>query len=353
MKDMYVADVGDGLCMALRTIFGDTAQIDCGGQSIAKAFNGLRRITNHFGKFRVFTLSHFHVDHYCGLLHASTGSRVHHFQKQGFSGIKEVFYPIIPEFRDKEEFLYDLLAINTRVFGSQTGVMEYSLLGAISRMNAGRSFRYRPLAQGDSFIINGSFFEVLWPPVSIDYKRALTDIRRALEDFKAAIDEDETTRELYNRVKEEGVFEEYLRQPGEQYEFPETNSGYEHTVGSNREIQKLPPVVEKASRSLKKAANHLSLAFFEDNRFLFLGDTESSEIRQIVDELKSLGRENFYIFITPHHGTHWHNSLRRIRCIHSITSNGSKLCSKMKPQFKEISERSLATFANGDIILCG
>jgi hypothetical protein len=47
-----------------------------------------------------------------------------------------------------------------------------------------------------------------------------------------------------------------------------------------KERRKLPEVVKKANGSLKRAANHMSLAFFEDNRLLFLGDTESYEIKK-------------------------------------------------------------------------
>ena len=60
-----------------------------------------------------------------------------------------------------------------------------------------------------------------------------------------------------------------------------------------------PEVVKEANESLRQAANHLSLALFEDNRLLFLGDTENFQIKQIAEDLKSKGRENFYIFITP------------------------------------------------------
>ncbi len=71
----------------------------------------------------------------------------------------------------------------------------------------------------------------------------------------------------------------------------------------------LPPIVVKAHEKLRRAANHLSLSLFEDNRLLFMGDAESSQIIRRVSDLKSAGRTTFYAFVTPHHGTHWHNSL--------------------------------------------
>jgi len=73
MRGIYVADVGDGLCMAVRTLFGEIIHIDCGSQQGSKtAFEGIMRIYNHFYKHSVFKhsvfiLSHFHIDHYRGL----------------------------------------------------------------------------------------------------------------------------------------------------------------------------------------------------------------------------------------------------------------------------------------------
>jgi len=72
MRHIYVADVNDGFCAAIHTIFGDVIQIDCGGQKYEAAFNGLKRILNHFSGLDIFILSHFHIDHYNGLLYAST-----------------------------------------------------------------------------------------------------------------------------------------------------------------------------------------------------------------------------------------------------------------------------------------
>ena len=335
MKEVFVADVGDGLCMAINTISNETIQIDWGSQQGGRiAFEKGLHIRPD-----IFILSHFHVDHYNGLLYASINST------NRWNKIREVYYPRIPDFEGKEEFMVSLLTINLRIFGSDTGVMEYDFLKAISRINM-VNFKYKPLSKGDIININGSVFEVLWPPAKIEDNRALTVIKRALEDFKKALEEDEKMRQLYERVKKEGVFETYLKKGKK--EVKDLNSSYTNV---NKEKEKLPKVVEKANQSLKKAANHLSLALFEDNRFLFLGDTENFEIRQIFNDLKSQGRKNFYVLITPHHGTHWDDSLREIKCIYSISSNGNKLCPKIKTHFKEISKRSLTTYINGDIMI--
>jgi hypothetical protein len=60
------------------------------------------------------------------------------------------------------------------------------------------------------------------------------------------------------------------------------------TFKSKREI---PSVVKAANESLTDATNHMSLLLCEDNRFLFWGDIESSEIKQTMTELR-LKRRN-------------------------------------------------------------
>lgn len=37
MRGIYVAGVGDGLCLAVSTVFGGAMQIDCGGETPEKA----------------------------------------------------------------------------------------------------------------------------------------------------------------------------------------------------------------------------------------------------------------------------------------------------------------------------
>lgn len=76
MKAVYMADVGDGLCLSIKTIFGNFIQIDCGSLSQGKiqgaktAAYGLKRIYNNFNiSPEIFILSHFHIDHYNGLLY--------------------------------------------------------------------------------------------------------------------------------------------------------------------------------------------------------------------------------------------------------------------------------------------
>lgn len=347
METIHVADVGDGLCVGIRTTAWETVQIDCGSQQGGKvAFDGLKRTLYKAPRRIAFVLTHFHIDHYNGLLYASLPS--HH--GWGLSpGIKEVYYPRIPDFKRKKEFILYLFTMNLRIFGSETGVMEYDLLKAITRINNGERPVCRPVSRGDVIETGGAALDVLWPPIAIDDRRALSAVRRALEDFERAMEEDEITRQLYERVARAEVPEEYSGKRWSSEEpIPWANANVEGRLESRG---KLPDVVRRANRSLRQAANHMGLALFEDSRFLFLGDLDSFEISEIADHLHSRRRRNFYVVITPHHGTRWDESLREIDCFYSVSSVGSRLCSKLDPRIREISEKSLATWVNGDIIL--
>jgi len=337
MKQVYMADVGDGLCMAINTVFGKTFQIDCGSSDGSNiALDGFDRINYPFGP-DVFCLSHFHNDHYNGLLQASINPQ--RFPKLH---IKEVYYPRIPEFREQKEFYESLYAMNLRLFGYETGVMAYDFLRTISRIN-GIPFDYRPLSKGESIDVDGSLFRVLWPPEKID-SRTLGRIEKALKDFRKALDIDPEMKRLYNYVIEEGVFEEYLKEGGRK-----EPTEYEPV---RREKQKeLPEEVFNANKSLRQAANDFSLALSEDNRFLFLGDLESHELKKVIADLTSASQKRFYVLIAPHHGTHWHNYLNKINCIYSLSSTGKKLASHMKSNYKSISRMPFCTYTNGDLIV--
>jgi len=101
---MFVAVVGDGLSMAVHTFFGEVVHIDCGSQyGNETALNGLERTYSYISSPDIFILSHYHKDHYNGLLYASIKQqRIDKFR------IREVYYPRIPEFREREEFLLKL-----------------------------------------------------------------------------------------------------------------------------------------------------------------------------------------------------------------------------------------------------
>jgi len=234
--------------------------------------------------------------------------------------------------------------MTSRLFGDETGVMAYDLLRTIRRIN-GVQFTHRSVAKGDIIEVNGSSFKVLWPP-KVMRDKTLARIKKALKDFRKALEDDQELKRLYKQVTEEGLFEEYLKEEGRK-------EPTEYELVRQEKRRELPEVVVKANESLRCAANDLSLALSEDNRLLFLGDLESHELRQVIKELALEGRRRFHVFITPHHGTHWHSSLRKINCVYSVSSTGKRLVSNVNSHYKSISRISLCTHTNGDLVVPG
>jgi len=362
MISVYVADVGSGLCIALRTISGESVQIDCGDDCDGiKAFSKLSRILPD-----IFILSHFHCDHYNGLLQAMNKPMVF------FGWIREVYYPPIPDFpeiRDvaiemgiediRVEFMCDIMAMNARVFGSETGIMEYDFLKGIYELNRRKDFNYRSVAKGDVININGSVFEVLWPPRVISsnvrgHEKISKTVIDAIEAFRKAIDEDEELRRIYGKIKENKTFLGLLtKEEGGVYNKKIATESRSDRLTIDKDKRELPKSVQEANKKLRDVANYLSLVFYEDNRLLFMGDAKEQVIRNVVRDLvEEKGHSHFYVLIAPHHGTYWDNSLRRLHSIYTVISVGNcknKLHQKVRPEFKEISGIVLTTYLNGDI----
>lgn len=344
MRRVIAFDVGDGACIRLITLSDRLLHIDCGSQDGAEmAYDRLLTSEHLLWAPQAFVLSHFHADHYNGLLFASLKGKPFPFWR---NTEVDVYYPRIPEFTDRQVFLQCLFAMNARVFGSETGVMEYDFRRAM-RTLAGPKCRFQAVSKGDTIRLGSSFFKVLWPPSVVDSAVSIKAIRTAIADFEKARTEDEETSRILNEIKKEDFVNNLLEGQTEDY----SNQIHHEESSIHLERQSLPAVVLKANDSLRQAANHLCISFFEDNRLLFLGDLESYEIDRVVSELIAEGRSYFLVVSAAHHGTHWHDTLRKIRSSYCIASNGKKLFKKIEPDYKHISDHYLSTFASGDIVV--
>lgn len=343
MISIYLPDVGDGLTAGIRTISNQNIQIDCGSQQYPRiAFEkGLSRIDPD-----IFILSHFHTDHYNGLFQAPPRKSL--FFR--FPTIKQVFFPRMPEFKQKKKLMKCLLAMNKRVLGDTTGSMVVDLLGIISKINFG-PFTYQALSLGDTVRIGSSQFEILWPPRTIKEKETLKVIRDAISAFEDAAEEDECLHQILERIAEESEIKPYFSEDDEVREIwknGEDSINREKPV-LNKEKQQLLKSVRKANSLLHHAANRLSLAFHQDNRLLFMGDLEEAEIKKVVQHLTKENRKHFIIMITPHHGTHWHKGLKNLHSWWALSSVGERLFHNIKAEFKSTCYNSLITYLNGDI----
>jgi hypothetical protein len=338
---IYVPDVGDGLAAGVRTIDGTPIEIDCGSQNEAEAarHKGLHRIDPN-----VFFLSHFHLDHYNGLVQPNSR------RPWPWPTIRQAYYPRIPVFPERETFLRCMLAMAHWLLGDTSGSMAADFLSVLSGINY-TSFTYRSISMGDTVSVGGSHYEVLWPPKILDEKGTLKVISRAIKDFHAATEEDESLRRLLERIDERGEMRPYMSAEGETGELPgkEKRAGLRDECPYPLRERHLPAVIQKANKSLRKAANHLSLAFHEDNKFLFMGDIEASEIRQVINMLARKDRDRFFAMIAPHHGTHWHKDLRKIHSYFTISSVGSGLFPHLRTDYRLMSDICLITHLNGDV----
>ena len=138
MLSALMSDVGDGMAVGIRTLSGKSIQIDCGSQQ-----DDLPELTLSLKKIDpdVFILSHFHSDHYNGLL--GIDPNIH---QTPFLSIEKAFIPRIPEFDDRPHFLLCFLAMCYRVLGGNSGSMELDFLNVIHNINS-RPFKYRELSQ--------------------------------------------------------------------------------------------------------------------------------------------------------------------------------------------------------------
>lgn len=350
MLNAYLSDVGDGLCMAIRTHSGETVQIDCGATAGywndkcgEVAFEGLKRIINRLSNPSILLLSHFHLDHYSGLAYAASPAA----KNVPNLSIRRIYCPGIPAFSLSQEFFYAVWTINLRILGDETGIPGYELFKLVIKLNGGFSPILETVFQGDRIDVGGSVLTVTWPPRKIADNSAVARIvTQAIELFNEAKEVDEPTKKWYAYLREERLFDRYI--DGTLNEFRPR----QEQTGTLPEFapRKLPQIVEQANWSLRKAANRLSLCLFEEKgEFLFFGDVYKKEIDAIIDNLLSSGMSTFGLLVTPHHGTRWSNTFLGIQCQRVASSCGQRLFPHLRSDFKKISRSHHVTWLSGDL----
>lgn len=283
-----------------------------------------------------FLLSHFHSDHFNGILRSDPKLKNWH--------IDTFFHPIMPKFKERDEFYYCLFAMNARV--TKGHPIQNFVLNKVRVLNS-RPINFQAVCKGEIHSIGHIKYEILWPPQEVTEESTLEPIRRAIKDFEEACKMDELLKTIYSEIKErplDDFFKEYEKRTDKE---SLTVKADEESV----EIEKVSDILDTANRSLRNAANRLSVAFKQNDRLLFLGDLEQEEIESVTKDLVSDGNTGFEIIVAAHHGTHWHDNLLKFQSDICIASVGGRLRTKIEPKYRSICDKFIKTDDWGDIFI--
>ena len=323
MKFLYLRDVGDGLNLHIKNDTNHNLTVDFGGN---------KRLHCPFRLHGSFLLSHFHTDHYNGIL--SCYNR--HFPFK-FWNLSNFYYPAMPVFLESKELYKMFIAMNIRISNNhpiQSTIMEY-----ISSLNQNK-ISFHSVSRGDIITCGNTKYEILWPPKVLKEEETLKSIKNAIRDFNKALDGDTELSSIYERIKNKFSDRDF-----NEINIEESNENSELTDFTG----KLSELTKKANSSLKSAANRLSIAFRQDDNLLFLGDLEKRELKSVVANLVNEKNTVYDVIIAAHHGTHWDDELLKLKCNICLASLGSKLNKYLKNEYKIISEKLIRTDDWGDI----
>lgn len=335
---MKIANVGHGLCM----LYDSKKIIDCGSKNSKYAYNSLNRIFRlncQESRENTFILSHFHADHYNGLEYMA--------KNQKKLNLTEVYFPGIPDFANtnnkinfKNELINEFITMNLYQTHVKTGHIYGDFLKIVERVS-NSAFSFTPLYEGD----NVDDLQIIWPPKTL--KNVPENVKSAVAAFHEALSKDENLKKINDYVNNKNLSRNYLPDQGNVSadSFSELDLDY----GKDKKIN-IPQTTKDAFEKLKDVVNSFSLSFYCEDRVLFLGDAENDDIPLILNKLP---RTDFCVLITPHHGTHWDDSLKILKFQCTISSVGHLYENKYNAnleKLKKISEMQLSTLSNGDII---
>lgn len=352
MHTIFLADVGDGLCCALEDEFYEGIQVDWGSQQPVRrtisAWDRLDKVHVAADSFPVaFVLSHYHADHYNGLVSASLDPRY----AGAWRSLTSAYGPGLPDIPHRNEFYFALFAVNRYTLGSGTEHMEFDFLRALGRLRGSDRFGYRRLYQGDNFYLGRSKIQCVWPPRHLGDARFRRKVEDALTSFGHALEVDQTLRRIHDEIREHPLptallGDGDLERPPSFYEGPRDPREIRSALYSRIDVTR---EAKDANHRLRDVANDLCLAFVYRDKLLFLGDVAAGRLSRVVDHLEARGSVDFEVMVAAHHGTSWSNALKRLRSGNTLVSSGPKLSPKYKPGYALISDRVLSTGLNGDV----
>ena len=334
-----VYDVGDGNYIQLFSEFMNSIlTVDFG---LKQQDEQNRQFICSFLYSSQLLISHYHQDHYRGLIQLEDNS----------ANIKKLYYPRIPDFAAaatlKKQVLFVEFIQNVNL-GSESGSPAKDLVNLINRKNR-RDFKRKAVKQGDSIYVGDVKFDVIWPPekVSDEKEKALLNGVKEIEEIIA---ENEILRKLWEDFDKnvDEVFsskEEYVEKNAERTK--DTHLLYKE-IESYKDIS--DDIIKTLSEKVRKITNRFSVCLYLHNKFLFLGDLESNEINRCIEFIKQEYQTNHVNnLISAHHGSHWGNKLLDIYAENVILSNGKNLSTHFKEGYKRIGGNIYSTYLNGNL----
>ena len=332
--------IGDGLFMELAE--DDNLLItDFGSQQgISNAlFEYFYNLEKSFTKID-FALSHFHQDHYSGLLALLNLS--------WYTNFDTLYIPRLPKEDIAIKLYFAIQSMLSFKMGEYSGSMEYDFISLIRQLNRS-PFILKPLSKGDSFSINGKDFTVSWPTrnLSID---TLTHIARAVHEFENQIAVIPRLKELYTKIQGSDRIWIHASQ-SQKVGVKQNKESFKIQTTIQPLTKKQRAVFNKLNSILKKGANSLSLCYYNEG-YHFMGDLESREIDQCIAGIKVNKPDlTWPVIVLPHHGTHWHHCMRSMKGFYGLSSNGPKMYRHWKKKNNKICFVNLMTHKNGTILI--
>jgi hypothetical protein len=126
----------------------------------------------------------------------------------------------------------------------------------------------------------------------------------------------------------------------------------EHPLSRDPHDDQQNPLVTRANQALRQVADLFSLAFQSEPRVLFLGDLKPREIHKVVRLCSRRHSALYDILVSPHHGTRWHRSLRRLSVARAVVSSaGGKQRDLVRSEFDGFGVPHYMTCTHGHLAL--
>ena len=288
-------------------------------------------------------VTHYHTDHYNGLVWAA---RAPSFPR--LRGFDTLLHPATPTPQTRD-LLRATLAFRAYVAGFQGLPMELDLWRRIARLNDVGPVARRALVQGDSLDVAGVHLEIAWPPPTLG-PEVTERVQDALATFHDLMESPsrEPLRELYRRSEEVGLEPEEVIEPTEPSVEDETSPEPELSA---EDVLDADPELKKVNDRLRRAANHLSLAFVADGRVLCLGDLDGRPLAAAVEYVVAVLGMDFDVIVPPHHGTQWHPTMDKLRGGTVAVPVGGRLWEHVCPELGRLSGDVRFSRVVGDVWL--